>query len=657
MRRPYLRTGSFLCVLWAFGVVFVLTAPYVAAPTILDPDTENLVKGSGTWTFPGDLTSDNGVYVDPAEADQSVIVDLTADTEGLTKGTRESGTFPTDANTDNGVTITYREANQAPTGTIAFDAAFESERTGTTDPHTWTHTPVGAPRAVLVSSVHGVTATEHVLSCSYGSASMSKIVTASDTATEPGRATLWFVGSSIPTGAQTVSCDLDSGTADDIHFVSVTYTGSADATVIDTDSISENAANPSRTLQFGGQRATAIMAVYSGTANVPLTSACSGNSACTLDANFDMGAFVASNDRETTPGTLDQVMGYTIAGDDLAFVTAAFTDESAADYEIEIRYAWTGESCSNTRRLTVNSWHTDSENIRVEVEDGSDTDTFVLRLTITATADGTTLTYDLSTAEWDAGEPRLRFLGSSESGDTTQTDLINDYVVVRCIPPADYELEYQVGWTGETCAQTRTLRVSAHHDTAEDFLLQVDDGSESSYTTRITVTSTSDPSPTYQEYELLDAEWDAGAPSIRFIGSSESGDTVQTTLFIDDLEIECADPPGGTHNSLVDIYSTVGTNCDAFAGTGQRIRSGLDDGDPGGTADDGILDDQEVDDTGYVCDGAPGADGADGATGANGADGPPGPRGPPGESWFLLVIAALGLGGFIALARRNTDGE
>ena len=451
-------------------VLTVFLSGGALAPTTLDPDTENLVKGSGTWTFPGDLTTDNTVYVDPAEADQTVNVD----------------------------TYIY------PTGGGTYANGYDTQNAG-------------------------CSATTH-----------------------------W-------------DCVEEVWPPD--------------------------------------------------------------------DATSYVIAATTTNDKES------QTMG------DLT-ITPGFTDIDLT-HEFRCSGAGSGTAGGDAYQLVVV---------------GAEEYQSALR---NCPAAWTTFTDMRETSpsgdEWTAAD-----VNAVECGYVSGPDLAPDNWVTACrirvqvFYPADYELEYQVGWTGETCAQARTLRVSAHMTNAngETILLQVDDGSESAFTTRITITATSDPSPTYQTYALTDGEWDTGGPLVRFIGSSESGDTTQTTLNVDDLEIECADPPGGgTHNSLVDIDATVGTNCDAFAGTGQRIRSGLDDGDPGGTADDGILDDQEVDDTGYVCDGAPGADGADGANGADGADGsdgadgPPGPRGPPGESWFLLVIAALGLGGFIALARRNTDGE
>ncbi|MDO9509836.1 MAG: hypothetical protein Q7J14_00945, partial [Candidatus Magasanikbacteria bacterium] len=63
------------------------------------------------------------------------------------------------------------------------------------------------------------------------------------------------------------------------------------------------------------------------------------------------------------------------------------------------------------------------------------------------------------------------------------------------------------------------------------------------------------------------------------------------------------------YNGLTILDGVVGVACDAYDGTGQRIRSGLD------TDRSGTLDISEIEYTAFVCNGANGADGTDGADG------------------------------------------
>lgn len=105
---------------------------------------------------------------------------------------------------------------------VAYDAASESH-TGTT-PSTseasfsWTHTPAGTPRGVLVYTVCGFGSasgdTEQVTGVTYGGAALSAVSggSATDTAGEPARCTAWFLGSSIPAGNQTVQVTRNNNT-------------------------------------------------------------------------------------------------------------------------------------------------------------------------------------------------------------------------------------------------------------------------------------------------------------------------------------------------------------------------------------------------------------------------------------------------------------
>lgn len=215
---------------------------------------------------------------------------------------------------------------------VAYDTAVESVRTLTTDPYTWSHSPVGTPRAVIVTVAHGIESTDCIVSVSYGSASMTRVTTAADTATEPGRAYAYFVGASIPTGAQTISADIAATGAcstTDMEFTSVTYTATVNTEVLASATDAENQANPTATLAYSGRVGLAVMVFYSGLASsgLPLTSACSGSSACSLVFNEALAVgYLATVNRQTTAGTTNQVMGYTTGTDDVALVYVAITE-------------------------------------------------------------------------------------------------------------------------------------------------------------------------------------------------------------------------------------------------------------------------------------------------------------------------------------------
>lgn len=93
--------------------------------------------------------------------------------------------------------------------TIAFDAVSES-----LSPESgFTHTPVGTPKGVVVF-YHASGTGSTPSTCTYGSASMTLLITQQRVEGETGEVTAFFLGSGIPTGAQTVTLNNGSGAPD-----------------------------------------------------------------------------------------------------------------------------------------------------------------------------------------------------------------------------------------------------------------------------------------------------------------------------------------------------------------------------------------------------------------------------------------------------------
>jgi len=212
--------------------------------------------------------------------------------------------------------------------TITVDAATEHVRTDTTSPQTFSH--VGAAsgvKGVVLAICHGVSSTDHVSAASYGGTNLTRIQRNTDTAGEPGAAELWFLGASVPQGTQTVSYTPGS-TTDDIQAVAITLLGAADLEVIDQDGISENATDPSVTLQYGGRSAMAFAAAYSG---LGAPANWTPNANCTGVHDHDFGVFISKVIRQTTAGTADFAIGGTAALDDVAFAAIAVSEVAGPD--------------------------------------------------------------------------------------------------------------------------------------------------------------------------------------------------------------------------------------------------------------------------------------------------------------------------------------
>lgn len=205
------------------------------------------------------------------------------------------------------------------------DTSVESVRTGTGSPQTWSHTAASSGvKGVVVCINHGTSSTDHISAVTYGGVAMSRIQRNTDTATEPGASEIWFLGSSIPQGTQTVSATCGA-TTDDIQFVSISFLASADLEVIDFDGISENIANPSVTLQYTGRTAIAICTIYSGLGTVTNLTELTGVGRL---HDHDYGNFISVVSVQNFAGSSDFTIGHSSGGtsDDVAFSAIAIAE-------------------------------------------------------------------------------------------------------------------------------------------------------------------------------------------------------------------------------------------------------------------------------------------------------------------------------------------
>ena len=102
---------------------------------------------------------------------------------------------------------------------------------------------------------------------------------------------------------------------------------------------------------------------------------------------------------------------------------------------------------------------------------------------------------------------------------------------------ANYQLKVKHDFSGVTSGDTYTLAVEAYRNSVENMYVQVwAPGTPGTWNTRITITKTSDDNND-QTYVLTTTEYNSGSPSIQYIGATESSDTVQSTLFLDQVRV------------------------------------------------------------------------------------------------------------------------
>jgi hypothetical protein len=208
---------------------------------------------------------------------------------------------------------------------VAFDATSESH-TGTTGStseasFSWTHTPVGTPAGVVVYVMTDGTATDLVTSVTYGGTAMAAVSggLAADTAGEVGQCKAYFLGASIPTGAQTVVVNR-TNTADTMYAIAISVTAGADTEYTGVLIEQEDQAVAEESIDDGspGTDSVRMCGIFTGRAIVPGVGANS-----TLAHGIDLGALAMAACYETTAGQGSRPVGFSIPAEDTAAVYLA----------------------------------------------------------------------------------------------------------------------------------------------------------------------------------------------------------------------------------------------------------------------------------------------------------------------------------------------
>lgn len=205
---------------------------------------------------------------------------------------------------------------------IIFDAATESIMTASGTSHSFSHTPVGIPRAIVVSVV-GLGVSPFTASITYGGVPMTRVARGSDTATEVGHTDLWFLGTNIPTGTQTVEATLATITSNDFQFVAMSFLANRDTEPVFYGSTGGDIANPYLVATNFGRISQGIIATFSG---VDAPSSIAEQTGWTLVHDHDFTSQSAEVARQNNPSDQDEFMGFTIALEDNAFAVLTFSE-------------------------------------------------------------------------------------------------------------------------------------------------------------------------------------------------------------------------------------------------------------------------------------------------------------------------------------------
>ncbi len=124
-------------------------------------------------------------------------------------------------------------------------------------PLSWTHTPVGVPKGVLVLAATEASTVSRVTSVTYGASTMTQVALSpllSTVGTTGSVAEGWFLGTSVPTGAQTIQINLIGITGyGSINAIAISVVGPNDSAIEDTTKVDTTGANPTCALTIAHQ--------------------------------------------------------------------------------------------------------------------------------------------------------------------------------------------------------------------------------------------------------------------------------------------------------------------------------------------------------------------------------------------------------------------
>lgn len=189
---------------------------------------------------------------------------------------------------------------------VAFDAASRSTTGFDNGPISYTHTPVGVPRAVVVQIGMEAT-TDQITGVTYGGVAMTRVTTRA--LGSAGQVFTYFLGSGIPTGPQTVAVTATAG-SNDWAACTRTFTAAANttATAVTPVTATGSTANPSLSISPTAQAAI-VYALWDAAA-APVTTVQAGS---THRFGNDFGVDCTQWADKTVAGAGATTIGYTLA--------------------------------------------------------------------------------------------------------------------------------------------------------------------------------------------------------------------------------------------------------------------------------------------------------------------------------------------------------
>ena len=147
---------------------------------------------------------------------------------------------------------------------LAFDAINHIYNGTGTNP-SGTHTPVGTPKAIVVVIGQYNNVADNVSGVTYGGVAMTRVVFQAADQDFDKSSWIYFLGTGIPTGAQTVATTFAN--ASQKYVACISYTGASDAEVVDSTGVVSTDQNPRSSLSLSGRTCAVLEGGMTGAYN------------------------------------------------------------------------------------------------------------------------------------------------------------------------------------------------------------------------------------------------------------------------------------------------------------------------------------------------------------------------------------------------------
>ncbi len=215
----------------------------------------------------------------------------------------------------------------------------------------WTHGDTGSPEGVLVF-VTTIANADYITSVTYGGVTMTQVSEAIDTTTEPARVTAFFLGSSVPTGSQTIEVTrTNNATVMYANAASVQAAGNTETTGYVL--LQNNLAYSEQSVDDGslGTNSMRYVGAYTGR-NTALTA---GANTTALQSIVLAATQASMLGRETTAGQGARSVGYTYATTDDAAAIHLAIRETPSPYFAGTLYTDAGVTTAGSGK-TIKMW-------------------------------------------------------------------------------------------------------------------------------------------------------------------------------------------------------------------------------------------------------------------------------------------------------------